>query len=261
MKFDKYAYYSEAVQSSENDVHFLKKVYQFFYKKTPQVLREDFCGTFKLCEEWVKLNKNHAAYGVDLDGEPIDYGKKRSQENLKQDQLRRLHIRRQNVLDNDLPAAEIVVALNFSYFIFKQRQDLKKYFQQVHKTLKPQGLFMIDTFGGTESYEAHEEKTKHKKFTYFWDQKNFEPLTNEAKFEIHFKLNGEKTKRRKVFTYNWRLWSIAELREILLEAGFKNVTVYWEGTTRKGEGDNNFKPVVKGEECASWIAYLACAKE
>lgn len=259
MKFDKYAYYSEAVQSSENDVHFLKKVYRHFYKKNPMILREDFCGTFKLCEEWVKLNKTNVAYGVDLDGEPIDYGKKRSQKTLKQDQLSRIHILRQNVLDSDLPSADVVVALNFSYFIFKQRQDLKKYFQQVCNKLKPQGLFVIDTFGGTESYEAHEEKTKHKGFTYFWDQKNFEPLTNEAKFEIHFKINGEKTKRRKVFTYNWRIWSIAELSEILTEAGFKNVTVYWEGTTRKGEGDNNFKPVTKGEECASWIAYIACS--
>jgi hypothetical protein len=260
-KFDKYAYYSNAVQSCDNDVLFLKKVYKHFYpNKIPHVFREDFCGTFQMCEEWIKLSKDNRAFGVDLDGEPIDYGKKRILENLKPEQQSRIQILRQNVLDEKLPSADINVAMNFSYFIFKQRDILKKYFQQVFKTLNAQGLFVIDTFGGTESYEAHEEKTRHKGFTYFWDQKNFEPLTNEARFEIHFQLKGEKRRRRKVFSYDWRLWSIAELRDILLEVGFKDVTVFWEGTTKKGEGDNNFKPVTKGEECASWIAYIACVK-
>ncbi len=257
MKFDKYAYYSEAVQSCDNDVLFLKKVYKHFYTKIPKVLREDFCGTFQMCEEWIKLSKENTAFGVDLDGEPIDYGKNRVAKNLKPEQQSRIQILRQNVLDEGLPAADINVAFNFSYFIFKQRQDIKKYFNQVYKTLKPQSLFVIDTFGGTESYESHIEKTKHPKFTYYWDQINFEPLTNEARFAIHFHLKGKKQQRRNVFTYDWRLWSIAELREILTEVGFKDVTVFWEGTTKKGEGDNNFKPVVKGEECASWIAYIA----
>jgi SAM-dependent methyltransferase len=260
MKFDKYAYYSNAVQSCDNDVLFFLKVYKHFYSKAATVLREDFCGTFQLCEEWIKLSKDNTAFGVDLDGEPIEYGKKRMVQNLKPEQQSRIQILRQNVLDDGLPAADITVAMNFSYFIFKQRKDIKKYFEQVYKTLKSQGVFVIDTFGGTESYESHEEVTKHPKFTYFWDQKNFEPLTNEARFEIHFQLKGEKRRRRKVFSYDWRMWSIAELRDILTEVGFKDVTVFWEGTTRKGEGNNDFKPVTKGEECASWIAYIACTK-
>ncbi len=258
MKFDKYEYYSNAVQSCDNDVLFLRKVYKHFYEKAPTVLREDFCGTFQMCEEWIKLNKNNTAFGVDLDGEPIEYGKNRMVKTLKPEQQSRIEILRQNVLEDGLPAADINVAMNFSYFIFKQRQDIKKYFQQVYKTLKPQGVFVIDTFGGTESYESHEEKTKHPKFIYYWDQINFEPLTNEARFEIHFHVKGEKRRRKKVFSYDWRLWSIAELRDILTEVGFKDVTVFWEGTTRKGEGNNDFKPVLKGEECASWIAYIAC---
>ena len=59
MKFDKYEYYSNAVQSCDNDVLFLRKVYKHFYEKAPTVLREDFCGTFQMCEEWIKLNKNN----------------------------------------------------------------------------------------------------------------------------------------------------------------------------------------------------------
>jgi cyclopropane fatty-acyl-phospholipid synthase-like methyltransferase len=260
MKFDKYEYYSKAVQSADNDVRFLKKVFRQIQKKEATTLREDFCGTFMICEEWVKMNREHQAYGVDLDSEPVDYGKKRILKSLKEEQQKRVHISLQNVLEPGLPTADIVAALNFSYYIFKQRQDLKRYFSQVFKSLKSDGVFVIDTFGGSESYEAHEEKTRHQGFTYFWDQKNYEPLTNEAKFEIHFQIKGEKRRRRKAFTYDWRLWSIAELRDILNEVGFANVVVYWEGTTKDGEGDNNFKPSLKGEECESWIAYLACSK-
>lgn len=260
MAFDKYEYYTKAVQSSDNDVHFLRKVYRQTHQKDPKTLREDFCGTFLLCEEWIKMNREHRAIGVDLDCEPVDYGKNRIQTSLKPEQRERIQIQLQNVLDENLPTADIIVALNFSYYIFKQRLDLKRYFAQIFKSLKSDGLLVIDTFGGSDCYEAHEEKTRHPGFTYYWDQKNYEPLTNEAKFEIHFQLKGEKRRRRRVFTYDWRMWTIAELRDILNEVGFKNVVVYWEGTTRKGEGDNNFKPVTKGEECESWIAYLACSK-
>lgn len=260
MKFDKYHYYAKAVQSCDNDVHFLRKIYRKMFKKDPQTLREDFCGTFWLCEEWVRLGKSYRAYGIDLDSEPVDYGKKRIQTSLKPEQRERLEIRLQNVLDSGLPSADIVVALNFSFYIFKQRQLLKKYFSQIFNSLKEDGMFVLDVFGGSESYEEHEEKTRHPGFVYFWDQKNYEPLTNEARFEIHFQIKGEKRRRRKVFSYDWRMWSIAELRDILQEAGFGNVVVYWEGTTKDGEGDNNFKPSLKGEECESWIAYLVCSK-
>ncbi len=260
MKFDKYDYYTRAVQSCDNDVLFLRKVYRQTHNKDPKTLREDFCGTFLLCEEWIKLSRENKAVGIDLDCEPVDYGKKRILTSLKPDQQKRIQIQLQNVLDDNLPSADIVIALNFSYYIFKQRQYLKTYFSQVCKSLKKDGLFVIDTFGGSDSYESHIEKTRHPGFVYFWDQKNYEPLTNEAKFAIHFQLKGEKRQRKNVFTYDWRMWSIAELRDILLESGFKNVVVYWEGTTKDGEGDNNFKPATKGEECQSWIAYLACSK-
>ncbi len=260
MSFDKYEYYSKAVQSSEHDVHFLTKAFQDTTGRKPLLLREDFCGTFKLCEEWVKLSPQHRAHGVDLDSEPVNYGKNRVQKSLKAEQQERLQIHLQNVLDEKVPTAELVVAMNFSYFIFKQRQELKLYFSQVFKKLAKDGVFVIDTFGGSDSYESHVEKTRHPGFTYYWDQKNYEPLTNGAKFEIHFQLKNEKRRRLKQFTYDWRMWTIPELRDILNEVGFSNVVVYWEGTTRKGEGNNIFKPATKGEECQSWIAYLVCSR-
>ena len=59
---------------------------------------------------------------------------------------------------------------------------------------------------------------------------------------IHFSFpDGSKIK--KAFTYDWRLWTLPEIRELLLEAGFQRATVYWEGTNEETEeGDGEFTP-------------------
>ena len=122
-------------------------------------------------------------------------------------------------------------------------------------------MFVCDIFGGSQCYEPNEEETEHinKGFSYYWDQDSWDPVTNEAMFYIHFKRKGEK-KREQVFTYDWRMWSIPELREILAEAGFSKSFVYWEGTTADGEGDGDFKQVESGEDCESWVSYVAATK-
>ena len=52
-----------------------------------------------------------------------------------------------------------------------------------------------------------------------------------------------------------------KLIELLTEAGFKNVTVYWEGTDEETEeGNGEFTVTRTGEACEGWIAYLAAEK-
>jgi hypothetical protein len=241
------------------DVVFFEKTYRELRKKKPISFREDFCGTFSICCEWVKLSPNYQAYGLDLDPEPIAYGKEHYLSLLSPQQQKRVHIEEKNVLDARAPSCDIVAALNFSYFIFKQRAEMLSYFRQVHKRLSSQGIFIIDAFGGSKCQEANEEETEHDDFSYFWDQDNYDPVTNFAQYYIHFKRKGEK-KREKVFSYDWRMWSLPELKDILEEVGFKKVHVYWEGTTKDGEGDGEFKRVDRGEECEAWVAYLISEK-
>ncbi|MFB0986479.1 MAG: hypothetical protein QMB94_09280, partial [Phycisphaerales bacterium] len=63
------------------------------------------------------------------------------------------------------------------------------------------------------------------------------------------------------FTYEWRLWTIPEIRELLIEAGFSKVTVWWEGDDEAGEeGDGEFEPSERGEACPGWIAYLTAER-
>jgi hypothetical protein len=136
---------------------------------------------------------------------------------------------------------------------------MKQYFAKAHAGLKSDGIFLVDLFGGSLCQDENEEATRFRNFTYYWDQKSFDPVTNRALFHIHFKPKGMK-KQNRVFSYDWRLWSIPELREILAECGFKKTHVYWEGTTPKGEGDGKFARTEKGEACQSWIAYIAAEK-
>lgn len=257
--FDKYEYYSKAVQSAESDVVFFRKVYRELRKKDPKVMREDFCGTFSLSCEWVKLNPKFQAVGVDLDPEPLEYGRLKYLPKLKLEQQKRITLLEGNVLHWNLPTADMAIAMNFSFFVFKTREVMKKYFMTVFRSLKKDGVFILDCFGGQACYDANEEVTKHRGFTYHWDQASFDPVTNRALFHIHFKPDRQK-KVDRVFTYDWRMWSIPELRELLAEVGFKRSHVYWEGTTLSGEGDGVFTRTEKGEACESWIAYIAAEK-
>ena len=263
--FDKYFYYNLSVQSADADVEFFDRVYKELRSgKKAQSLREDFCGAFDICCEWVKLDSDKRAYGVDFDSEPLEYGKRSYIPRLSEPQKQRVELVKGDVLETPLKSVDITCAVNFSYFIFKERKVLKEYFQRVYNSLNENGVFVMDCFGGSQCQESNEEETEYEdeKFSYFWDQDSFDPLNNNAVFNIHFKRFGE-AKRQKVFTYDWRMWSIPELKDILEEVGFKKTDIYWEGTDEDGEGDGVYTKVKdgeKGEECEAWVAYLVASK-
>ncbi|MBC7658414.1 MAG: class I SAM-dependent methyltransferase [Chitinophagaceae bacterium] len=256
---DKYAYYQNSVQSPDVDSQFLQRVYTSLRGKEPVTLREDFCAAFALCCEWAKLGSDKKAIGVDLDEEPLEYGKKNYLSQLTPAQQKRVTVLPQNVLSPDMPHADIIAALNFSFMGFKTRPLLKKYFENAYKTLNADGLLIIDCFGGPASMEPNESESEYDDFSYFWDQDTFDPITNEGMFYIHYQPKGKK-KIEKVFTYDWRLWGIPELKDLMDEVGFKNVHFYWEGTDEDGEGDGNYTKTNKGENCDSWVAYVVGEK-
>lgn len=258
-EFDKYDYYFRTVQSPWFDCSLASKIYRQLSKGEPRVLREDFCGAFAICCEWVRRNKLNKAYGVDLDPEPLAYGREHYLSELKADQKKRIQLFQDSVLTAKLPLADITMAMNFSFYIFKSRMLLRQYFARVRKGLKSNGIFLLDCFGGMACGDANLERTKFRSYEYFWEQDGFNPITHEAKFHIHFKRKGEK-KRNKVFSYDWRLWTIPEIRETLIEAGFSKTHVYWEGVTKRGHGDGVYRKSEVGEECESFVAYIAAER-
>ncbi len=253
---EKYKLYESSVQAHEADVEFIFKEYKKYFKKNPSILREDFGGTGIMACEWVQKKSGNISYSIDLDPEPINYGLKNHFSKLSLSQKNRMHYIQGNVLDVYKFKPDIVVAFNFSYFTFKKRSQLLSYFKKVRSSLGNEGAFFLDIFGGTECYQVLEEKTKFRGYTYYWDCQAFNPINNECLYFIHFKTNKDGIKYKKVFKYDWRHWGLAEVREILLDAGFSDTKVFWEGDGDNGEGNGVFKPKEKEENCQSWISYI-----
>ena len=102
--------------------------------RSPKRLREDFCGTFGVCCEWVKLGPDYTAHGRDLAAEPLRYGREHNLSRLTPGQRRRVTITRQDVRRPDGSSPDLIMAQNFSYFIFKKREALKAYFVNCRKS-------------------------------------------------------------------------------------------------------------------------------
>lgn len=244
------------MQNPQGDIEFINDKFKELKGRSPHSLREDFGGTGYLCCEWVKSNSKNTASVVDLDPEPMEIGKDRHYSKLSQGEKKRVQYHEKNVLEVSKMSADVIVAFNFSYFIFKKRNDLLAYFKEVKKAVGNDGVFFMDLFGGSECYSPLEEETDHGKFSYYWDLDSYNPITNEVMYYIHFQEKG-KSKKRCVFSYDWRMWSLAEIRDLLVDAGFENTVVYWEGDDDDGGGNGEFYPSENEEQCDSWVVYLA----
>ena len=63
--FDRYAHYMRAVQAPDMDTEFIRDAYKELRGGRPYDIREDFCGTFANCCQWVKEHKGNRAIGID----------------------------------------------------------------------------------------------------------------------------------------------------------------------------------------------------
>lgn len=251
--------YEEAVQDVEMECEFLQDTFTQLRGRTAHLFREDFCGTASASCQWVRQGTDFQAIGVDIDPDPLDWGRRNRVAKLPSEDQARVRLLQSDVMTAETPAVDLIAALNFSYFIFRTRDEMRAYFRKSYETLKADGILFLDMFGGPEAQEETKEKTKNKKFTYVWDQAEFHPVTHYVRCHIHFKFpDGSKIK--KAFTYEWRLWTAPEIRELLLEAGFSKATVYWEGEDEEGEGNGEFTPDEKGVADYAWIAYVVAEK-
>ncbi len=256
---DVHELYEEAVQNVEHEVEFLQNTFKSLTGRTAYLFREDFCGTASAACQWVLQGPEFQAIGVDIDPSVLEWGRENRVSRLPAEDRTRVSLIESDVMTVETPKLDLLAAFNFSYFIFDTREKILAYFRRAYDALKDDGVFFIDLFGGPEAFEETKEKTKYDNFTYIWHQAEFHPVTHYIRCHIHFKFpDGSRIK--KAFTYEWRLWTAPELREMLAEAGFRNSTVYWEGEDDDGEGNGEFTPDEKGEADLAWIAYIVAEK-
>ncbi len=267
---DKYALYRLSVQDPEHEVPQFVRFFKDSFGAVPTSLREDFCAAAAVCCEWVKSAKDRVAVGVDLDPEPLAYGTKHYLSQLTDDQRARVSLREENVLDAR-HKADIIAAQNYSFYIFKERATVLKYFKAVRGALHTQGIFVVDMLGGGSLYDETTEESRQvarvtaadkllPPFRYVWEQERFDPITHDALFHIHFRFPDDNSEIRRAFSYDWRLWTLPEVRELLVEAGFSKVHVYWETQDKDGNDSGNYRRASKGRPDRAWLAYVVAER-
>ncbi|MGB9430084.1 MAG: class I SAM-dependent methyltransferase [Gammaproteobacteria bacterium] len=253
---DRHALYQKSVQDVLWEMEFVERVFRERRGRSALKLREDFCGTALAACEWVRRDRRHEAVGVDLDSEVLAWAREHTLPKLAPSAVRRLSLLEADVRSVRTPAVDLVLAFNFSYWTFKERATLREYFRGVRRSLAADGLFMLDAYGGYDAFREMRERQDFGRFTYIWEQAEYEPISGHTTCHIHF-VFPDGSRLRRAFSYHWRLWTVPELRELLTEAGFTRVTVYLEGTDEKtGEGNEVFAPVERGAADPAWIAYL-----
>lgn len=259
-KADKYDLYQRSVQETDPDLSLLARIFKHHYGRPPRLLREDFCGTAAMATRWVELHRENRAWGIDLDPEPLEWGRRHNIGRLDPEQASRIKLIEGDVRSVGDAQADVTIAFNFSWFILDSRAVLLEYFRKARASLLPEGLLLLDAYGGADAQRTSEEERDCDDFTYVWDQHRFDPIHNRATNFIHFEFD-DGSKLRRAFRYDWRLWSIPELRDLLTEAGFSQVDAYWEQTDKKtGEGNGVYYKATKALDDPAWVSYIVAVR-
>jgi hypothetical protein len=257
---DRHYLYQESVQDTEAEIDFVEQAWGELRKRPAESLREDFCGTANTACEWVRRDPRHGAIGVDVDPEVLEWGQLNNIAQLDEDQQKRIELLREDVIETTAEPVDIVLAMNFSYYLFLTRAEMIEYFRSVHGGLVDDGIFFLDAYGGYDAPREIEEERECDGFTYIWEQASFNPIDGGMQCYIHYEFpDGSRMDR--AFDYFWRLWTLPELCEMLEEAGFSDVTVYWEGTDEEAnEGNGIYAPADVGDADPGWVCYIVAQR-
>jgi SAM-dependent methyltransferase len=251
---DRHRLYELSVQDTEVTIELIDTIFAHRSSRAARSLREDFCGTAQLCVDWILSDPARTAAGLDIDRPTLDWAKEHNVPRLGAD-VGRLTLLERDVLEGTPgDAFDVVCAFNFSYFAFQERASLLAYFSAVNRDLAAGGVLLLDLHGGPDAQFTLKEATEFDGFDYVWEQASFDPISNRTICHIHFRFD-DGTVLDKAFTYDWRVWSIPELREILTEAGFARSDVWWEG-----QDEDEHHPAETAENLEAWLSYIAAWK-
>ncbi len=264
---DRHAFYEVAVQGPDWDLDFLERAYRRRNVREPVTFREDFCSTAALAAAWAQRGPQRRAWAVDLDPEPLGWARRHRLPWLRE-AAGRVRLVRADVRRPQKPRVDVACALNFSWWVFHRRADLLAYLRAAHAGLAEGGVLVLNLFGGAPAERTLVERTRKRAsnapdgtpvpaFTYVWEQARFNAIDRRLLAWIHFEL-PDAPRMARAFTYDWRMWTLPELREAALEAGFRDVEVWsegWDAHRRTHTGTLHRRTQLDNEDC--WIAYCA----
>lgn len=226
---DRYALYELCAQNPARDAKLLRAIHADGSTKPRKdlTLGEDFCATAALSRAWCDLSPRHRAVGIDHDRAVLARAPRHD----------RVTLVRSDVL-NARAKADLIAVQNFSICELHDRATLVKYLRRARSRLNRGGSFICDIYGGSDAFFTGTITQRIKppptcprgtKISYDWEQRSADPLTGRVVNAMHFTLTlpGKKPIiTRDAFVYDWRLWSVPELRDAMTEAGFKRTLVY-----------------------------------
>lgn len=282
---DKFECYEACVQSPAHVASFLHGV----HGRDPAVLREDFCGSAAVSRAWVRertsQNTQRRAVAVDIADECVE---RASQLARAEGVDPRIAIFRGDVLDpvpywrfagspsggadpqsaTDAVAPDVIFVGNFSLGYIHDRAALVHYLKDCKAALLRNkagfrgGIFVCDTYGGSRAFRKGGIERIHpgkrgEIIRYTWSRDAADPITGMVDNAISFRVEvgGEVVREMpRAFCYRWRLWSIAELRDMILEAGYAAVSVHVDTGVTPGEIPRGISsPEELGED---WIVLI-----
>lgn len=272
-----FALYQAAVQSPEAEIDFIDRAFRRLKGRLPRTLREDFCGTGLLACQWAGRRPGNLARGLDLDPKPLKWGEENNRGPLRAHVRERVQLVRADVLKPPaLPVEaragfDVVAALNFSYWIFHERATLLSYFTKAREQLAPDGLLLLDFMGGGDCHMRCTDRNRRNlkgfgPFTYLWEHAEVEPIAGRTVCKIHFEFPPTSSRPRRIkpmrnaFVYDWRLWGVRELCDILTDAGFNGTRVFWEGEKADGSGNGIFRESRTGTPDRSYVGYIVAER-
>jgi hypothetical protein len=248
---DRHRLYERAVQDAPAEVDLVERVLRRS-GRAPLRLREDFSGTALVSAEWVGRGAARSAAAVDLDPRVHRWAARHRLPALG-GAAARLQLVTGDVRERNGAGYDAVVAFNFSYSVFRTRQELGAYLRRARAALAPGGVLLLDAYGGWDAQKVLVERRRLRGgVTYVWEQESFDPITHRARCAIHFEGPGRRRLRR-AFTYDWRLWTLPELTELFAEAGLEDVEVLWDVAPR---GAVRYVPRRSSGNQPGWLAYV-----
>lgn len=194
------------------------------------VLHEDFSGSGAVSRRWVAADPSALAVATDIDPAVLEFGRERAA--AKGIDPHRL-VWRSRDLRAACPSTEMgadaVFVGNFSIGELHTRGELLAYLRSARARLNPGGIFICDTYGGAAAFRTglvhrtHPGRSPGERLLYTWEQRSHDPYTARVINALHFRIerDGEIISAHfDAFIYHWRLWSVPELRDAMIDAGF-----------------------------------------
>ena len=221
------AWYEASVQAPADLVRMLRAL----APDDATVIGEDFCGTAAIARAWLQSDPSSKAVAVDRDRRAISFARRAlAEQRLSSTRLE--FITGDVIADTDpkAHAADLIHCGNFSILEWHTRRDLVAYLAHARSRLRRGGVFVCDIYGGESAFAPGEMDREFltpdgQRMTYVWEQRTIDPLTMRVSNAIHF-VRADGSTLPNAFVYDWRLWSVAEMCDAFIDAGFAPPAVH-----------------------------------